>query len=84
MTLVELRDYLIGPAAPAWAWAFSSDEIFEALRKSKSEHRLDAYVKVPNTMVKEVIARAAVHLNRLDPARLAEGLEHMKSSKASA
>lgn len=75
MTLVGLRDALRGPEGPSWAHVFTEDEVTDALRKAKDDMRLTAFIQVPSHLLVGVVSRAAVHLNRLDPERMAGAMQ---------
>ena len=75
MTLLKLVEVLRSEAGPSWAHVFTEDEVTDALRKAKHDLSLTAHVQIPNHMMMGVVSKAAVHLNHLDPERMAEALE---------
>lgn len=81
MTVVQIAEVLHGPSGPAWAVEFEPQELLDALRKAKDDLRLTEYVQVPAHLRQGLISRAAVHLNRLDGARMKAGLDAMQQEK---
>jgi len=78
ITVAQAADRLCKPDGPPWAHEFTRDEVLDALRAARSTLRLNSYVQIPPTQLAEIVSTATVHLNRLDPERMARAINAMK------